>query len=66
MALEELQIISEKKTSITVKNLNTKITHKKSSTGNTKKNNKKVRKIILINMNFSYNINKIIIIINRY
>ena len=42
VALEELQAISEiKATSAIVKNLTTKITHKKSSAGNTKKNNKK-------------------------
>lgn len=45
VALEELQAISEiKATSAIVKNLTTKVTHKKSSAGNTKKNNKKVKK----------------------
>lgn len=43
VALEELQVTSGKRTaSVTVKNSTIKVAHKKSSNGNTKKNNKKV------------------------
>ncbi|XP_043589330.1 protein deltex isoform X2 [Bombus pyrosoma] len=66
VALEELQAISEiKATSVIVKNLTTKITHKKSSAGNTKKNNKKsksgdtgpsnIARVILSNFNIFSN-----------
>ncbi|CAK9829730.1 Protein deltex [Anthophora retusa] len=66
VALEELQIISEKKTTAAaVKNSTTKITHKKSSTGNTKKSNKKskngdtgpsnIARVILSNFNIFSN-----------
>lgn len=43
VALEELQVTSGKRSaSVTVKNSTIKVAHKKSSNGNTKKNNKKV------------------------
>lgn len=47
VALEELQISSGRKAMcVTVKSSTTKVAHKKSSAGNTKKNNKKVSKYV--------------------